>query len=305
MTLHQCINPHIGGSPSPLDADQALFDALTAPTLPKADAFMRRDAELDPLLLAAAAASGPHVTRNHYHHDFFPGVMLPKAEGAWDWSKWNGDEALQEPREQKRYTYVSRQGPRRQKLAESKENDAPAGAQPLRPADNVPLRDRASSVSHASQSLITPTQHISFKDITVKCMARTRIPTPHGIAFLHLYHNNRDDKEHLAIVIDPAQLSEPTHTSSVSARPIRSSSLDAAWSDNETDMDRLTRGAVRRRRAPPVYPRRSSASTPNASRARPLAACAATAASSASLKLGVCLGFGVCAWMVLGLTALA
>ncbi|KAF9006512.1 GTP cyclohydrolase II-domain-containing protein [Cyathus striatus] len=32
-------------------------------------------------------------------------------------------------------------------------------------------------------------------------MARTRIPTPHGPAFLHLYHNNRDNKEHLAIVM--------------------------------------------------------------------------------------------------------
>ncbi len=45
-------------------------------------------------------------------------------------------------------------------------------------------------------------------DLDVKCMARTRIPTPHGTVFLHLYHNNRDDKEHLAIVVDPAQLAD-------------------------------------------------------------------------------------------------
>ncbi|OCK90168.1 uncharacterized protein K441DRAFT_618367 [Cenococcum geophilum 1.58] len=74
--------------------------------------------------------------------------------------------------------------------------------------------------------------------VDVKCVARARIPTPHGPAFLHLYHNNRDTKEHLAIVMDPAQLS---------ARPmvapaIRSASLDSAW-DEETAVDRLIRGA--------------------------------------------------------------
>ena len=75
--------------------------------------------------------------------------------------------------------------------------------------------------------------------VEVKCMARTRIPTPHGTAFLHLYHNNRDKKEHLAIVIDPAQFSDSTPV----APPIRSKSLDAVWSENETEMDRITRGA--------------------------------------------------------------
>ena len=72
-------------------------------------------------------------------------------------------------------------------------------------------------------------------------MARTRIPTPHGPAFLHLYHNNKDNKEHLAIVVDPAQLEESPQTSNVPA--IRSRSLDAEWSPNETTMDRITRGA--------------------------------------------------------------
>jgi GTP cyclohydrolase II len=72
-------------------------------------------------------------------------------------------------------------------------------------------------------------------------MARTRIPTPHGPAFLHLYHNNKDNKEHLAIVIDPAQLEESSQTSNIPA--IRSRSLDAEWSPNETTMERITRGA--------------------------------------------------------------
>lgn len=71
-------------------------------------------------------------------------------------------------------------------------------------------------------------------------MARTRVPTPHGPVFLHLYHNNHDSKEHLAIVVDPAQLAESSRSI---APPIRSRSLDAVWSDTETDMDRITRGA--------------------------------------------------------------
>jgi len=72
-------------------------------------------------------------------------------------------------------------------------------------------------------------------------MARTRIPTPHGPAFLHLYHNNKDNKEHLAIVVDPTQLQESSQTSNVP--PIRSRSLDAEWSPNETAIERITRGA--------------------------------------------------------------
>ena len=75
-------------------------------------------------------------------------------------------------------------------------------------------------------------------EVHVKCVARARIPTPHGPAFLHLYHNNRDAKEHLAIVMDPAQLS----AGPMVAPAIRSASLDSAW-DEETAMDRLIRGA--------------------------------------------------------------
>lgn len=85
-------------------------------------------------------------------------------------------------------------------------------------------------------------------DVQVKCMARTRIPTTHGPAFLHLYHNNKDSKEHLAIVIDPAQLEESPQISSVPA--IRSRSLDAQWSPSETTMERITRGAYIGRLSP-------------------------------------------------------
>ncbi|KAF7776276.1 hypothetical protein Agabi119p4_4669 [Agaricus bisporus var. burnettii] len=246
-------------SPSAVDAsDLALLDILTAPTRPTPRSLPRRDAVLDPLLIAAAAASGPHVTRNHYHHDFFPGVMVPRAESAWDWTKWTGEDASHKT-ERKRLAYVSKQAPRRQRLAaankdETKENDVPCHTDALTPVDNVPhvsKKRRASLVSAQStaageNTYSTPDTLSSSKQLTnvkaeveVKCMARTRIPTPHGPAFLHLYHNNHDKKEHLAIIIDPAQLSE----NSTPAPPIRSHSLDAVWDKNETEMDRITRGA--------------------------------------------------------------
>lgn len=62
----------------------------------------------------------------------------------------------------------------------------------------------------------------------VNCVVRARIPTVTGAEmFLHLYQNNVDNKEHLAIVFGPH---------------IRSRSLDAPQ-PGETEMDRMIRGA--------------------------------------------------------------
>jgi GTP cyclohydrolase II len=62
----------------------------------------------------------------------------------------------------------------------------------------------------------------------VECIVRARIPTTscHEL-FLHVYHNNVDNKEHLAIVF---------------GNHIRSRSLDAPR-PGETEMDRMIRGA--------------------------------------------------------------
>ena len=76
----------------------------------------RRDTELDPLILAAAFSSGPHVTRHHHSHDFFPAVGDPRAEGAWDWTKWTGEDASSVKHDPKRRSYNSQQAPRRQRL---------------------------------------------------------------------------------------------------------------------------------------------------------------------------------------------
>lgn len=62
----------------------------------------------------------------------------------------------------------------------------------------------------------------------VECIVRARIPTTTGAEmFLHLYQNDVDDKEHLAIVF---------------GNSIRSRSLDRVR-EGETEMDRMIRGA--------------------------------------------------------------
>lgn len=239
--------------------DAALLELLTGPNPQAAKSFARRDATLDPLLLAIATAS-PQVTRNHYHHDFFPGVMMPQAEGAWDWTKYTGETSARESR--RRHTYVSRQAPRRQRLASesTKENSLARESDILKPAENLPagIKKRRPSVAPSAPPLNSDVKSLQksqtitesipaavdppLPSLEIKCMARTRIPTPHGPVFLHLYTNNRDNKEHLALVVDPAQLSESSDSPLV-APPIRSRSLDAVWSDTETEMDRLIRGA--------------------------------------------------------------
>ncbi|KAK3935585.1 hypothetical protein QBC46DRAFT_397165 [Diplogelasinospora grovesii] len=73
----------------------------------------------------------------------------------------------------------------------------------------------------------------------VECIVRARIPTTTGAEmFLHLYTNNVDNKEHLAIVF---------------GGKIRSKSLDAVR-EGETEMDRLVRGAYTGR----LYPGRTA-----------------------------------------------
>ncbi|KAI0473315.1 GTP cyclohydrolase II [Xylariaceae sp. FL0804] len=77
----------------------------------------------------------------------------------------------------------------------------------------------------------------------VQCIVRARIPTVAGTEmFLHLYTNDVDSKEHLAIVFGPH---------------IRSTSLDAPR-DGETEMDRMVRGAYTGR----LYPGRTASRLP-------------------------------------------
>jgi GTP cyclohydrolase II len=83
----------------------------------------------------------------------------------------------------------------------------------------------------------------------VNCIVRARIPTTIGGSgiemFLHLYQNNVDKKEHLAIVF---------------GNKIRSKSLDRVR-EGETEMDRLIRGAYTGR----LYPGRTTSKDPKES----------------------------------------
>ncbi|KAF7553222.1 hypothetical protein G7046_g7170 [Stylonectria norvegica] len=78
----------------------------------------------------------------------------------------------------------------------------------------------------------------------VQCIVRARIPTTAGTEmFLHLYTNNVDKKEHLAIVF---------------GNDIRSKSLDAVR-EGETEMDRMVRGAYTGR----LFPGRTTSGMAN------------------------------------------
>ncbi|EIW68881.1 hypothetical protein TREMEDRAFT_31049 [Tremella mesenterica DSM 1558] len=109
-----------------------------------------------------------------------------------------------------------------------------------------PINTQSFPTQPQLQSLFSPSTVQSDKTdgkVHVKCMARTRIPTPHGEMFLHLYHNSVDSKEHLAIVYDPIQLSPEARDAVKGRKEIRSKSLDQQWRIGETEMERVVRGA--------------------------------------------------------------
>lgn len=113
---------------------------------------------------------------------------------------------------------------------------AAAAAPSLRPARATPvdssLPDAASGCGTKRPRLVERLPH-------VECIVRARIPTVAGTEmFLHLYTNDVDKKEHLAIVF---------------GENIRSQSLDAPR-PGETETDRMVRGAYVGR----LYPGRTT-----------------------------------------------
>jgi len=170
----------------------------------------------------------------------------------------------------------SMQAPRSERL-KLEQNSDPSSviptSKPKEPSSPVKTKRRMSvDPSPVSQILQSASPSYNFYAQTsnaaasssrpqVRCMARTRVPTPHGEIFLHLYHNNVDNKEHLAIVYDPIQLSEDVRAQApVGRREIKSKSLNAKWREGETDMERVVRGAYVGRLAPGKEDR---ASTPS------------------------------------------
>lgn len=83
---------------------------------------------------------------------------------------------------------------------------AVAAAAPM----HIPLTPAAESLASMPAQVTTPlgksiSSIVRPPPVRVRCYARTRVPTPHGEVFIHLYKNNHDNKEHLALVIDPYQ----------------------------------------------------------------------------------------------------
>ncbi|KAL9118332.1 MAG: hypothetical protein Q9187_005124 [Circinaria calcarea] len=115
---------------------------------------------------------------------------------------------------------------------------SPAFTPPATPGTGTPaLQREAESVPVDTTNQKPPKLLETLPE--VNCVVRARIPTVTGAEmFLHLYQNNVDDKEHLAIVF---------------GQEIRSRSLDAPR-PGETELDRMIRGAYTGR----LHPGRTS-----------------------------------------------
>lgn len=220
---------------SHLGEPQSLLDAFCTPRS-KRRHIPRRDAFIDSLLIATVFATGPQS-----HHHAGHAIYLP------DPTKCSPEN----PAQQKPRPYVSRQAPRSSRLRkhESSQDEQPASPCHLEPTSQVIYRPQRATPVPLPGTVVHPLVTLPKEPtaVTVKCMARTRIPTIHGTVFLHLYHNNCDNKEHLAVVVDPAQLS---NNGQHSAPAIRSHSLDSVWTENETAEERLIRGAYVGRLSP-------------------------------------------------------
>ncbi len=115
---------------------------------------------------------------------------------------------------------------------------SPAFTPPPTPGVGTPVPEKAPKSIPIDTTCQKPQKLLETLP-TVNCVVRARIPTVTGAEmFLHLYQNDVDDKEHLAIVFGPH---------------IRSRSLDAPR-PGETELDRMIRGAYTGR----LYPGRTS-----------------------------------------------
>lgn len=112
---------------------------------------------------------------------------------------------------------------------------SPAFTPPATPGGSLNLDLNPTQILHHNQAanLQHPGEHAKAPKLLqqlpkVECIVRARIPTTNGAEmFLHLYLNDMDNKEHLAIVF---------------GNNIRSRSLDRVR-PGETEMDRMIRGA--------------------------------------------------------------
>ncbi|KNZ55247.1 hypothetical protein VP01_272g6 [Puccinia sorghi] len=221
-------------------ADLSILSLLTKSPSSYAEKFTDRRPQLDPLILETAALSSPAQTRNHYLHQYHF-QNQPQLHHHHPHHQQDDPHHHQDDAESTSTGSTFSQSP---------------SPSPTRKASQVSTHQKLTiqdcihqlrhSLHKTQASLLAqkqpPSPNTDDSSLSVKCQARTRIPTPDGQLWLHLYTNNRDQKEHLAFVIDQEQmLSNPT--SKPNARWIRSTSLDEIWNDQETEIERLIRGA--------------------------------------------------------------
>ncbi|KAL1410351.1 GTP cyclohydrolase II [Vanrija albida] len=243
---------------------------------------VRRDAGLDSLLLSAVLAGSDKITRHHFGHGMTGAYStcdqsrpssprqprpLPRSQQAPRSQRLQAESAaLASAQADNAASPVASSS--KPVSAEASSSAAPIGLPSAAPTTSHDLlaaspkefKERKRRMSVDPQPISQLLQQASPAHVnffhgrgqvvkptgrpTVKCMARTRVPTPHGDIFLHLYHNTEDNKEHLAIVTDPIQLSaDARRRAPKGRREIRSRSLDAKWREGETDMERIVRGA--------------------------------------------------------------
>lgn len=122
---------------------------------------------------------------------------------------------------------------------------SPAFTPPSTPGTGTPALDRAAHSIPIDHTNHGPTPQLLERLPKVNCIVRARIPTTTGQEmYLHLYQNDSDNKEHLAIVF---------------GTEIRSRSLDAVH-PGESELDRMIRGAYTGR----LYPGRTTSRLPGA-----------------------------------------
>ncbi|WFD21915.1 GTP cyclohydrolase II [Malassezia equina] len=211
---------------------------------------------IDPIVLAASLSSGPQVTRHHFHHTFADpesarmsghSQQMPVSERLRQTHNATITPAHATLESEHEHCAIlhSKQAPRSVRLQREKEERARAMAETTA-APAVSVAPAPPSTTVLRRETIAPTK--PSVPLEVRCYARTRVPTPHGEVFCHLYRNNHDNKEHMALVVDPVQ-NNPAVKAQQSqgllrrSRHIRSRTLDAVWSENETTMERLVRGA--------------------------------------------------------------
>ncbi|KAK4685634.1 GTP cyclohydrolase II, partial [Tremellales sp. Uapishka_1] len=214
----------------------------------------QRESPFDPLMITAVLAGSGPLSRHHIGH----GAARPGTYASCDASipatpttpalirkscQAPRSERLRLAQEEAKKAASHDQAPH----ATSPEPNKPRRKMSIDPTSVTQILQNASPLStnylHSTISTLSSQGGPSARP-QVRCMARTRVPTPHGEIFLHLYHNSEDQKEHLAIVIDPIQLSHDAREAAPRGRKeIRSRSLDAKWREGETDLERVVRGA--------------------------------------------------------------